>query len=108
MHLPPLQSVNWFFFWMRACARPGVLYPGRFTYLERSWFMPGKRVAKPIAQKTLLASMWPLLPKPAVAVGKFAAVPGKFWDGCPSGDCGRRSCGGPTSARDTQHVNQRT
>ena len=35
MLLPPLQSVNWFFFWMRTRARPGVLYPGRFTYLGR-------------------------------------------------------------------------
>ena len=37
MLLPPLQSVNWFFF-LDACAhaaRPGVLYPGRFNPSER-------------------------------------------------------------------------
>ena len=34
--------------------------------------------------------MWPTLSKPAVAVGKFAAVPGKFWDGCPSADKDKR------------------
>ena len=40
---------------------------------------------KPSAQKALTsAGFWPLLPKLAVAIGKFVSVPGKFWEGCPS------------------------
>ena len=36
------------------------------------------------AQKTITSTgFFPLLPKPAVAVGKFASVPGKYWTGCP-------------------------
>ena len=29
---------------------------------------------------------FPLLQKPASAAGKYADVPGKFWDGCPAAD----------------------
>ena len=27
------------------------------------------------AQKSILGAMWPMLPKPAVAIGKYAAAP---------------------------------
>ena len=38
-------------------------------------------------QKALTsAGFWPMLSKPAVAVGKYASVPGKYWTGCPSAD----------------------
>ena len=46
---------------------------------------------KPSAQKALTsAGFWPLLPKLAVAIGKFVSVPGKFWEGCPSADKEKR------------------
>ena len=51
------------------------------------------------AQKTITSTgFFPLLPKPAVAVGKFASVPGKYWTGCPPAPGmstrgrGRRGC----------------
>jgi hypothetical protein len=34
--------------------------------------------------------VWPTLSKPAVAVGKYVAVPGKYWQGCPTGDKEKR------------------
>ena len=43
------------------------------------------------AQKALTsAGFWPLLPKTAVAIGKFVSVLGKFWEGCPSADKEKR------------------
>ena len=74
---------------MDACHR-GVLTGGgkSIIYLERSaatLAMAPKR--KQATQKALTsAGFWPLLPKTAVAIGKFVSVPGKFWDGCPSAD----------------------
>ena len=48
-------------------------------------------VKKKPSQKALTsAGFWPLLPKTAVAIGKFASMPGKFWEGCPSADKEKR------------------
>lgn len=42
-------------------------------------------------QATLHAqNFWPLLPKPAAAVGKFASVPAEFWDKVAAADKGKR------------------
>ena len=40
------------------------------------------------AQKKAQAALqfYPMFPKTAVAVGKQASVPGKFWSGCPAAD----------------------
>ena len=42
-------------------------------------------------QKTITSSgFYPMLPKPAVAIGKFSSVPGKFWSRCSSKDKDKR------------------
>eukprot|EP00966_Prymnesium_polylepis_P276820 6395712-Prymnesium_polylepis.1 len=45
---------------------------------------------KPSQKGLTGAGFWPMLPKTAVAAGKFCSVPGKFWDGCPSADKEKR------------------
>ena len=46
---------------------------------------------KPSAQKALMsAGFWPMLPKTAIAVGKYCSVLGKYWTGCPAADKGKR------------------
>jgi hypothetical protein len=46
---------------------------------------------KAAAQKTLhAASFYPVLSKPAVAVGKYSSVVGRFWKGCPAADKEKR------------------
>ena len=47
--------------------------------------MPPRKAAG--KQKALTtAGFWPMLPKTAVAVGKYASVVGKYWTGCPADD----------------------
>ena len=41
-------------------------------------------------QPSLVTSMYPTLSKTAVAIGKFASVPGKYWHGCPAADKEKR------------------
>ena len=52
----------------------------------------GKSKSKaPASQKALTSSgFWPMLSKPAVAVGKHASVPGKYWNSCPAADKEKR------------------
>jgi hypothetical protein len=51
----------------------------------------GKSKAKAPSQRALTSSgFWPVLSKPAVAVGKHASVPGKYWTGCPAADKEKR------------------
>ena len=47
--------------------------------------MGPKRSTKP-KQGSLLSHCWPMLTKPASAAGKYADVPGRFWDKCPAAD----------------------
>ena len=43
------------------------------------------------SKKTVAAlGFYPQLPKTAAAVGKYASVPGKHWDGCPASDKEKR------------------
>ena len=50
------------------------------------------RKRRPAATQRSLtnAGFWPMLPKTAVAVGKYASVLGKYWHGCPSADKEKR------------------
>ena len=52
----------------------------------------GKAKSKaPASQRALTSSgFWPMLSKTAVAVGKHASVPGKYWSGCPAADKEKR------------------
>ena len=44
-----------------------------------------------VSQRALTSSgFWPMLSKPAIAVGKYASVPGKYWNGCPAADQEKR------------------
>ena len=53
--------------------------------------MPKGKSKAPGGQRALTSSgFWPTLSKPAVAVGKHASVPGKYWTGCPSADKDKR------------------
>ena len=45
---------------------------------------------KGTSQRLLMTSMVPVLPKTAVAIGKHASVPGKYWQGCPAADKEKR------------------
>ena len=36
------------------------------------------------------SGFWPMLSKPAIAIGKHASVPGKYWNGCPAADKEKR------------------
>ena len=48
----------------------------------------GKKGSK---QTALTGSgFWPMLSKPAIAIGKHASVPGKYWNGCPAADKEKR------------------
>ena len=42
--------------------------------------------AKKGSKQTALtgSGFWPMLSKPAIAIGKHASVPGKYWNGCPA------------------------
>jgi hypothetical protein len=60
-------------------------------FTEQHTIGMGKTKAKAPKQTALTGSdFWPMLPKPVVAVGKYASVPGKYWDGCPSADKEKR------------------
>jgi hypothetical protein len=51
----------------------------------------GRKTKAAVSQKTITsAGFFPMLPKPAVAVGKFSSVPGKYWSGCPPADKDKR------------------
>ena len=61
---------------------------GKEVRFSRPWRVAKRRKG---AQKTITSTgFFPLLPKPAVAVGKFASVPGKYWTGCPPADKDKR------------------
>ena len=48
--------------------------------------------AKKGSKQTALtgSGFWPMLSKPAIAIGKHASVPGKYWNGCPAADKEKR------------------
>ena len=46
--------------------------------------------AKASSKNSPSISFLPLLTKPGVAIGKYAAVPGKHWQGCPGSDKEKR------------------
>ena len=50
----------------------------------------GKKKAATTSQRSLMTSMYPTLSKTAVAIGKFASVPGKYWHSCPAADKEKR------------------
>ena len=51
----------------------------------------GKQGRKGSKQTALTGSgFWPMLSKPAIAIGKHASVPGKYWNGCPAADKEKR------------------
>ena len=53
--------------------------------------MPKAKGKAAAGQKTMTSTgFYPMLPKPAVAVGKCSSVLGKFWSGCPSKDKDKR------------------
>ena len=53
--------------------------------------MGGKQGRKGSKQTALTGSgFWPMLSKPAIAIGKHASVPGKYWNGCPAADKEKR------------------
>ena len=50
-----------------------------------------KAKPKPTKQTSLAtAGFYPMLPKPATALGKFTSNPGKYWEGCPAADKEKR------------------
>ena len=52
----------------------------------------GRTKAKKGSKQTALtgSGFWPMLSKPAIAIGKHASVPGKYWNGCPAADKEKR------------------
>ena len=53
--------------------------------------MPKAKGKAAAGQKTMTSTgFYPMLPKPAAAVGKCSSVLGKFWSGCPSKDKDKR------------------
>ena len=56
-----------------------------FLPAPSSFFM-GKQGRKGSKQTALTGSgFWPMLSKPAIAIGKHASVPGKYWNGFSKG-----------------------
>ena len=52
----------------------------------------GRTKANQGSKQTALtgSGFWPMLSKPAIAIGKHASVPGKYWNGCPAADKEKR------------------
>ena len=57
-----------------------------FLPAPSSFSLGGKQGRKGSKQTALTGSgFWPMLSKPAIAIGKHASVPGKYWNGFSKG-----------------------